>query len=130
MNVIKYSADGERLAFTPDSSGQLEFSFPEGTEGAVIISTEMIRIKDGTARMYVGQLEDGIHTPYLSASGTTVRMEAIRILGRRVDVCRTEDFVIRALLDRVRTMESALSAALKKIEDLAKSISGNGLFEE
>lgn len=130
MSVIEYTANGERLAFSADGSGQLEFRFPVGTEGSVIIGTEIIKLKDGSAKIYVGQLEDGIHTPYLSVNGRTVRMEAIRILGRRADVGRTEDFVIRGLLDRVRVAEEGLTRALTRIEDLAKSISGNGLFEE
>ncbi len=129
MNVIHYNSFGERLSFTPDSSGQIEFRLPESTEGSVIIGTRMLRLKGGSATVYAGELADGVHTPYLALDGTIRRMESIRILGRRVEVGRTEDYLVRELIERVRALETSLSENTKKINDLVKDIHGNGLFE-
>lgn len=130
MNVISYTSCGERISFAKDGSGQLELRFPKGTEGTVIIGSLVLPLKNGAVRCYAGQLEDGVHTPYLNSNGSTTRLEAIRIFGRGVDVGRTEDYIIRALLERMRSLELDLSRALLKIEDLSVKICGNGLFEQ
>ena len=107
-----------------DSSDEIIFSFENQKNGTLLIEDRVLSLNNGLIKTDLGRLKDGTVTATLSLESGNYRLEPFVKEGNKILPSKTEDWVVRKLLKRVRIAEEQVKVLEEGLSELKEYICG------
>ena len=111
-----------------DSVSEIHLS--PALSGTLVIGDTQAEMKGGECRIETGALRWGTYSPRVYTSEGIIELEPLVICGERVTGAVTSERTLRAMLERLATLEENMKTLEERIAEQALLIKGNELFGE
>lgn len=120
---------GELLQFDSERADSIMIRIHGAECGTLIIGEMRLVVTDGECRCDLSTLPDGEYLPHLLTQEKEIQLEGLCKEGEMIRPIKTEEWVIRKLLLRVKTLEGKLEKLEDRADELESSVYGYSLFD-
>ena len=119
---------GEWTDLSSDEPTFLSLRFTPEVNGFIKIRDTLYRVMSGELTVPMAELPDGVYELRVDTEGEGFVLEKFEKLGGRIEMAKTEDATVRALLAKCRKNEQRLCALEEKISILIERTEGHHIF--